>query len=484
MFGVTKQHNVVYPIQISSQIRPCLSHFFLLVKSNKILLSFQMINIMKIIQYFFLACLLLFIVLVLHNNLIDDAQSSVVSSDRSLNVELSQEDAARPDISKEIIITGQLALGDTFSSALRRDAVPDNIRLFIVNTLSDSLDFKRLKPNDSYTVTLNASGDLELFRYNSSPLDSISISRLKDSYKVQRDPIELVCNRVRISGSINSSLYLSFTDKNEDMRLVFAFADIFASQIDFNTEVREGDRYSLVVDKYYKADEFVGYGKIQVATYQFANGKAFEAYLYVPSGEQSGAYFDRNGQAVGTSFLKSPLPFARISSKFSYRRKHPVTGRVQPHLGVDLAAPAGTPIMAAADGVISFIGRNGGNGKQVIIRHSGGYKTYYGHLSRFEKGLHGGDQVAKKAIIGYVGATGIATGPHLDYRIEHNGLFKNPFSIEFKPKKVLTKQQIAEFKREMQAIESYCSSKEDVNETTLLNVSQITLSSANEITLL
>jgi murein DD-endopeptidase MepM/ murein hydrolase activator NlpD len=175
----------------------------------------------------------------------------------------------------------------------------------------------------------------------------------------------------------------------------------------------------------------------------------------------------------------------RLTSKFSYHRRHPITGKIQPHLGIDLAAPTGTPIMAAGDGRIISIGRNGGNGKQIIIAHSGGYRTYYGHMSRYKTGLHRGSKIHKKDIIGYVGSTGIATGPHLDYRIRHNGVFKNPFSITFKPKLILSKKDIVDFSRQVQSLALLMKGQNTVDHQ-IIKVSSVTLfdQEKNNITLL
>ncbi|MBW2164429.1 MAG: M23 family metallopeptidase [Deltaproteobacteria bacterium] len=198
-----------------------------------------------------------------------------------------------------------------------------------------------------------------------------------------------------------------------------AFTDIFASRLDFNTETRLGDQFDVIVEEYFKDDRFVGYGK--------------------------GKYYDSDGREVGTSFLRSPLPVYRVTSKFSKRRLHPILKVYRPHLGVDLAAPIGTRIMAAADGRVSFVGWQKGFGRTVILKHPGGYKTYYGHLSRFAKGIKKGIRVEQKQIIGYVGSSGLSTGPHLDYRIKENGIFKNPFNMKFKPKSKLAGKALDDY---------------------------------------
>ena len=383
-------------------------------------------------------------------------------------------------------INGQLLPGDTLDGSLRRQKVPCGIRGQIINSLSGELDFRRLKPSDCYTIQIDQEGRLHSFTYESGPLEIYTISKAgpEEGYTAKKEAVELKRHTVIIHGVIHSSLFASFAKKNENMRLVYNFADIFSSKIDFNTETRKGDRYFLVFDKFYKGDELVAYGKIQAARYISTNGGSFEGYYY-SSDQIIGSYFDQNGQGVGTYFIRSPVPMGRVSSKFSYRRKHPITGVIKPHLGIDLAAPVGTPIMAAADGQIISIGRNKGNGKQIIISHNSGYKTYYGHLSRFGKGLRKGSMVRMKEVIGYVGSSGTATGPHLDYRIQHNGKFKNPFSIEFKPKSILKGEELARFKRQTVKLEQLAGHVTTPSPTPLvLKISDLVLSEDEEIILL
>ncbi len=380
-------------------------------------------------------------------------------------------------------IIGNLKAGSTLAASLRSKNISAKVRTQIINTLCTKLDLRRLKPSDQYTIVLDQQGDLRSCVYNVGPLESYTISANADGYKAEKDPIKIEIKTVRISAQINSSLFASFTGKHEDFKLIYAFADIFASRIDFNTETHMGDTYSIIFDKYYKDGTCVGYGKIKSASY---NGEsvALTAY-YFQTGKNVGAYFDADGQAVGSQFIRSPLPMGRLTSKFSYHRRHPITGIIQPHLGIDLAAPTGTPIMAAGDGRIISIGRNGGNGKQIVLAHSGGYRTYYGHMSRYKKGLHKGSIVHKKDIIGYVGSTGLATGPHLDYRIRHNGVFKNPFSIAFKPRIVLAQKDIPDFNKQVEKM-AIQMKNEYVKNHEIIKVSSVTLSNQkkNNLTIL
>ncbi len=381
-------------------------------------------------------------------------------------------------------INGSLGDGDTLALSLIRQKVPAKVRGLIINNLSTKLDLRRLKPSDQYTITLDQQGNLKSCVYNSGPLERYTITAAhNNSYRTTKEAVQLEVKTVHISGQITSSLFASFAKKHEDFRLIYAFADIFASRIDFNTETHLGDTYSMVFDKYYKAGTLAGYGKIKAASY-IGQRVSLSAYHYV-SGANISGYFDKEGQEIGTLFIRSPLPMGRLTSKFSYHRRHPITGKIQPHLGIDLAAPTGTPIMAAGDGRIISLGRNAGNGKQIIIAHNSGYKTYYGHMSNYKKGLRKGSLVHKKDIIGYVGATGIATGPHLDYRINHNGVFKDPFAITFEPKSTIAKRDIPYFKQQVRQLAKIIKDNIGIEGQEIIQASTFTLSpDHNNISLL
>ncbi len=273
-----------------------------------------------------------------------------------------------------------------------------------------------------------------------------------DTFVAAQDEIPLEVKTVSITGTVNSSLFSAFQKLNLSPKLIYSFADIFSSRLDFNTETRPGDSFNIVYEEYYQNSSFIGYGNILYAKYANKSGDHALEGFYHTRGNGVSAHYSPNGEELGTSFLRSPVTMGRLTSKFSWRRKHPILGVVRPHLGVDLAAPTGTPIMAAADGKIVFRGVRGGFGKQVVIKHPNGYKTYYGHLSRFARGLRNGTKVKQKDIIGYVGSTGRATGPHLDYRIAQNNKFKNPFALKFKPRSVLKGTELAHYTQSTQQL--------------------------------
>lgn len=331
---------------------------------------------------------------------------------------------------------GELKKGDTFMKALIRANIPEEARLQIIHNLASCLDFRRLRPHDSFSVDLDYNENLLRCSYESDPLHKYTVIKENNAYVAAQDDIPLLVKTISLSGTVHSSLFAALTKLQLSPKLIYSFADIFASKLDFNTETRPEDSFAIVFEEYYKDDEFIGYGNILYAKYGQKNGQNYEGF-YREDPQGFGAHYSRNGEELGTSFIRSPVPMARVSSRFTWRRKHPISGKILPHLGVDLAAPYGTPIMAAADGKVIFRGWRGGFGKQIIIKHPNGYKTYYGHLSRYSKITHPGAKVAQKQIIGYVGSTGQATGPHLDYRISYNGQFKNPFALKFKPRSIL-----------------------------------------------
>lgn len=385
-----------------------------------------------------------------------------------------------PPITK---ISGSIQRGESFDTSLRRQKIAPDIRLSLIDALRNKLDFKRIKPEDNYQLQLDDHGDLASFSYESSPLDILTIKNSDNGYQVSKAPVELERKKVKVSGEITTSLFGAFADIDEDTRLVYAFADIFASKIDFNTEIQPGDRFCLVVDKYYKDGKLVGYGKIEAAHYYRSKGAALQAYRHAQAVGKD-LYFDQDGLTVGAAFLRSPVPVGKLSSTFTYQRRHPITGQIKPHLGIDLSAPVGTPIMAVADGKIVDLGPNGGFGNQIVIAHNGDYKTHYGHLSGFKKGLRRGSLVSKKDIIGYVGSTGMSTGPHLDYRVQHHTVFQDPFGMTFKSEIALVGKELRQFKEGIQGIDKMADFASFTALPQVLKVSNLTITKEHDITLL
>jgi murein DD-endopeptidase MepM/ murein hydrolase activator NlpD len=353
------------------------------------------------------------------------------------------------------VIKGSIRRGETFYSALAREKLERSMAAEIIKGFSKVINFRKCKPGDSFCLSLDADGGLIRCTYEKGPFEVYALERDPDcsgGYRVVQDDVVLERHVIRLSEVIDSSLVTAFSKAGADDQLTLAFAEVFSSKIDFNTETRSGDQFEVLFEKYFKEGEFVGYGRILAARYTSAC-EELEAYFYTPEGEGKGNYYDHDGQGLGTYFLRSPLPVYRVTSKFTGQRLHPILKVYRPHYGVDLAAPIGTPVMAAADGTVNFAGWQNGFGRTIVLKHQGGFKTYYGHLSRLGKGIVKGAKVAQKQVIGYVGSSGLSTGPHLDYRVSQNGVFKNPFGMAFKPESRLAGGALDDFIAERAALD-------------------------------
>jgi len=333
--------------------------------------------------------------------------------------------------SPERIIEGRMEKGSCLYTALKGKGIPPDQITTITAHLKPLLDFKNCDPGDSFRVSLDGNGDLQKFTYEAHLTDIYEVTRDGDGYVALKREIILDRYLTRVEGEIESSLFDAIEKTGEEDHLALAFADIFAWEIDFHNDPRKGDRFTLVVEKLYKDGEFVRYGNVLAAEYH-APSRVYRGFHFKEPGGREG-YYDEKGSSLEKYFLRSPLKFTRITSRYSRRRRHPVLGGYHPHLAIDYAAPTGTPVRAVADGKVIFCGWNRGYGKQVTIKHGNWYATYYGHLSRYGRGIRRGKRVKQKQIIGYVGSTGLATGPHLDYRMSKHGKFLDPLKMKSPP---------------------------------------------------
>jgi murein DD-endopeptidase MepM/ murein hydrolase activator NlpD len=326
-----------------------------------------------------------------------------------------------PAIPEFEIISGKIDRGEAFSEALKASGISHEAVFELVRSLRKGIHRADFNPNivqrgDRFTAELDTSGVIQKFEYiKRGSLDSVILAMRESSgLRAWKENIPLDRRVVVVSERLEDSIWnaLRSTGKNPDV-LSSRLSDIFEYEIDFMVDCRPGDRFSIAFEEFYKDDEFVRYGEILAAEY--ATGRErYQAYLYeAENGDR--AYHDAEGKSLRGIFLKSPLNYRRISSGFTSRRFHPVLKKYLKHHGIDYAANHGTPVWATADGTISFIGRKGPLGNYVEVKHKNGYKTGYGHLSRFRRGLKKGAYVTQKQVIGYVGATGRATGPHLHY---------------------------------------------------------------------
>ena len=320
-------------------------------------------------------------------------------------------------------VEGDVKERGTLFKSLSEKNIPLRWIDLIISKLKPLVNFKKIK-GGTYQFITDVKGELVKFIYEASPTEIYEIEKDSQGYIAQRKRVPLETRLVKVVGEIRSSLFEAMDAAGEQDPLTIAFAEILAWEIDFYKDVREGDQFKVVVEKIYKGDQFIQYGTIHAVEYQRGE-KIIRGIRY------KGGYYNEKGISLKKAFLKSPLRFNRISSTFSRARKHPILGGVRPHYGVDYAAPPGTPIWAVADGVVTSCGWNSGFGNQVILRHMNGYMTCYGHLSRFGPGIRKGVRVRQQQVIGYVGSTGLSTGPHLDYRLVKDNQFRNPLKETF-----------------------------------------------------
>ena len=337
-----------------------------------------------------------------------------------------------------------LRRGDTLVRALQREGIPAKVGHDIASALADEgVNLRKLRPRHGLAVEWTLDGQPRKLRYEPSPWLGYAVLSTEDGWKVERAETRPDVRVEAVQGEVQTSLFEAVEKTGESAQLVLDLADIFSSDFDFTADTRTGDRFRLLVEKRYAADTFVDYGRILVAQYH-SDGRVLTGVGVETRGRYT--YYDAAGLSLRKSFLKSPLPFSRITSGFTYARPHPILGGTRPHLAIDYGAPVGTPVWAVADGVVTRAGWYGGNGISVTLRHRSGYSTMYNHLSRLGKGVRRGARVTQKPVIGHVGSPGLSTGPHLDYRIAKNGRFVNPLSEKFIPGDPIPAAQRAAFK--------------------------------------
>lgn len=336
--------------------------------------------------------------------------------------------------------------GDTFFGILSQCNIPGDICDKIHKSFA-SLGFHKIHPGDSLIVSCKDSGSVENIKFLSKSGHWFKASINDSVLTSEKLPVGISTYLALVNGTLETSLSEAMYEYGVTDIITGKFADIFAWDINFFLEPRKGDRFQILFEQKYSEGRFYGYGEILAARY-ISGSRVFTAFARRDS---SGVihYFDQNGRSLQKQFLKAPLHYSRISSGFTHHRRHPVLGVVRPHLGIDYAAPTGTPVLAAADGMVRFAGRNGGFGNLVVLSHGGVYETHYGHLKSFGTKIRTGAHVSQGTIIGTVGATGLATGPHLDYRMKYHGAFVNPSTIVLPSQTCLTEAGKASFSAEM-----------------------------------
>jgi murein DD-endopeptidase MepM/ murein hydrolase activator NlpD len=346
--------------------------------------------------------------------------------DTNTSVQQAQAPPPPPQPKREIIAES-IQPGDTISSLLGSYFSPQDI--YQLNKQSQEIfPLSKICAGQPYKICL-LDGHFERLEYDIDADEQLIIEPGKDAqFVINKEPIPYTVEISQIEGTIASSLFEAVADIGEKPELALGLADIFAWDIDFILDIREGDTFQALVEKRFREGKEAGYGDILAA--EFTNkGEKFLAFRY-QDGDKRASYYDQNGGSVRKAFLKAPLAFSRISSGFSMHRFHPITNTWKAHPAIDYAAPTGTPIKAVGEATITRIGFTRGNGNFIELRHSNGYTSLYLHMSKFARGMKKGKRVAQGQTIGYVGSTGLATGPHLCFRMRKNGAPINPTKIK------------------------------------------------------
>jgi murein DD-endopeptidase MepM/ murein hydrolase activator NlpD len=335
-------------------------------------------------------------------------------------------DAARP-VGPPGTVEGKVGKSDTLGRLLKRSGLSGVEADEVIRALAPVLDFKTIRAGQQFRIERGPEGRVRSFQLFVSKVQTVSALRQKTGELLGKADSAATRVEVKtIGGKIDSSLYAAIKASGETAALVDFFVDVFAYDLDFYNDTHEGDTFRVLVEKEYKDKEFLRYKRILAAEYKGKAGTFRTFYFTPPTGE--GGYFDEAGQSSEKTMLKTPLKFDRITSGFDRKRMHPILHTTSAHLGIDYAAPTGTPVWAAATGTVSWKGESGAAGNLVMIKHDGGIETAYMHLSKYAD-IKLGQKVKAKTVIGYVGSTGMSTGPHLHFGVKQAGTWIDPSKL-------------------------------------------------------
>ena len=335
--------------------------------------------------------------------------------------------------------------GDTLASIFDLNGIPAATTYAIATLNDQARSLRQIQPGQKIHLLFDDQNQLSRMKYEADITKTLLIQRGEDqSFSSQIINSQLDAYPVYREGIIESSLFEAAAESNIPESVIMDLAGIFGWDIDFSLDIRQGDRFGIVYNELYKDDVKIRNGRILAAEF-VNNGKTYRAVYYTdPKGD--GDYFDESGKSMRKAFLRSPVKFARVSSRFSNKRWHPVLSKWRSHKGVDYAAKRGTPIRASGDGKVSFVGTKGGYGRTILIRHGGRYTTLYGHMNGYARGIRTGTKVKQGQIIGYVGSSGLATGPHLHYEFRVNGTHRNPLTVKLPEAKPVHPSYLKHFK--------------------------------------
>lgn len=378
-----------------------------------------------------------------------------------LPISLIEQQIALPNLSQQIAALEQatpqyfmreeeVRTGDTLAILLNRLGINDTAAEDFIKSDNTARSVMQLRAGKSVQAQTNGDGSLQWLRTTvvsgrNDPVKNIVIARHGDDFKAVEETAAIQMRVEMRSGLINSSLFAATDGANIPDAITLQMVDMFSGNIDFTSDLRKGDRFNMVYETFWQNGDFVRTGRVLAG--EFINkGNTYQSvWFQEPGSKQGGGYYGFDGKSLKKAFLKYPLVFSRISSNFSMR-KHPILNQWRRHAGVDLAAATGTPIRASGDGVLDFVGVKGGYGNFIVIKHWNKYSTAYAHMSRFAAGMRRGSKVSQGDVIGYVGSTGWATGPHLHYEFRVNNVAVNPMSVDVPNAQPMTTAQLQQFR--------------------------------------
>ncbi|UJP02368.1 MAG: peptidoglycan DD-metalloendopeptidase family protein [Nitrosomonas sp.] len=341
--------------------------------------------------------------------------------------------------------------GDTIAAILNRLDVSDQDSTDFLQAARGSRAMRQLKPGQTVYAQTTADGELLTLRYFFGNEELFLMEKTDDAFKMTEQPVELDTRIHMKSGEINSSLFAATDNAGIPNNIAMQLTEIFASEIDFYRDLRQGDRFTVVYETFANDNgKRAKTGRVLAA--EFVNkGKSHQA-IYFRASNGADGYYTPEGESLRKAFLLSPLTFSRVSSGFTNARFHPILKEWRAHRGIDYAAPAGTPVKATASGIVAFSGSQKGYGNLVVLKHNGKYETAYGHLSRFASGMSKGKRISQGDVIGYVGSTGMATGPHLHYELRIDGVQRDPTNVVLPSAPPIAKRDLNTFQRETHAL--------------------------------
>ena len=357
-----------------------------------------------------------------------DLPAAVLGGEEPINY--FQEDRFQRSNTLPVLLDRLGATGEQSAAFTRSSQVARSLRL--------------LQPGSAVGAKVGEDGTLRSLWFLTGGDTLVSIDRLGEGFGATRQQVVPVREIEMKSGAIASSLFAATDAAGIPDSVAIQLADIFAGDVDFNRDLRRGDRFAVVFEAFHYGGRTIRAGRVLAA--EFASQKKTYRAVWFQDPWGKGGYYTPDGRNLRKAFLRSPIEFSRITSRFGVRR-HPIFQQWRAHRGVDYGAPVGTRVRATGDGVVEFAGRRSGYGNVLVLGHHGGYRTYYAHLSGFARGLRGGTRVAQGDVVGYVGQTGWATGPHLHYEFHVHGQYRNPLTITFPAAKPIAPDELAAFNR-------------------------------------